>query len=94
MVGLAETPVHEGRSKNIAASLQPLAHYRNRATLGLFYQYYFDRSSSELAELVPFPDSCARSTHYSNRLLDFSVTIPRCYKDVFAQSFFPRTAGL
>ena len=35
-----------------------------------------------------------RSTHYSNRLHDFSVTIPRCYKDVYVNSFFLRTARL
>ena len=27
-------------------------------------------------------------------LHDFSVTLPRCYKDVYANSFFPRTARL
>ena len=26
--------------------------------------------------------------------LDFSVTIPRCYKDVYVNSFFPRSARL
>ena len=31
---------------------------------------------------------------YSDRLHDFSVTIPRCYKDVYVNSFFPRTARL
>ena len=35
-----------------------------------------------------------RSTCYSDRLHDFSVTIPRCYKDVYVNSFFPRTARL
>ena len=33
-------------------------------------------------------------TPYSDRLHDFSVTIPRCYKDVYVNSFFPRTARL
>ena len=33
-------------------------------------------------------------TRYSDRLYDFSVTIPRCYKDVYDKSFFPRTARL
>ena len=37
---------------------------------------------------------CRISTHHSDRLHDFSVTIPRCYKDVYANSFFPRTARL
>ena len=56
--------------------------------------YYFGRCSSELAQLVPLPYSRGRSTHYSGRLHDFSVTIPKCYKDVYVNSFFPRTARL
>ena len=35
-----------------------------------------------------------RSTCYSDRLHDFSVTIPRCYKDVYVNSFFLCTARL
>ena len=35
-----------------------------------------------------------RSTRYSDRLHDFSVIIPCCYKDVYVKSFFPRTARL
>ena len=31
---------------------------------------------------------------YYDRLLDFSVTIPKCYKNVYVNSFFPRTANL
>ena len=75
-------------------SLDPLAHRRNLACLSLFYRYYFGRCSSELALLVPLPFSRGRSTHYSDRLHDFSVTIPRCYKDVYVNSFFPPTARL
>ena len=74
--------------------LEPLAHRRNVASLSLFYKYYFGRSSSELAQLVPLPYSRGRSTRYSDRLHDFSVTIPRCYKDVYVNSFLPRTARL
>ena len=58
-------------------------------SLSLFYRYYFGRCSSELAELVPLPYSRGRSTCYSDRLHDFSVTIPRCYKDIYVNSFFP-----
>ena len=79
---------------SFAACLEPLAHRRNVASLSLFYRYYFGRYSSELAQLVPLPYSRGRSTHYSNRLHDFSVTIPRCYKDVYVNSFFPRTGKL
>ena len=79
---------------SLAASLEPLAHRRNVASLSLFYRYYFGRCSSELAELIPLSYSRGRSTCYSDRLHDFSVTIPRCYKDVCVNSFFPRTARM
>ena len=79
---------------SLATSLGPLAHRQNVASLSLFYRYYLGRCSSELAQLVPLPYSRGRSTHYSDRLHDFSVIIPRCYKDVYVNSFFPRTARL
>ena len=78
----------------IQASLEPLVDHRNAAWLSLFHSYYFHRCSSELAELVPLPFSQGRSSRYSDRLHDFSVTIPRCYKNVYVNSFFPRTAKL
>ena len=77
-----------------AISLEPLAHCGNVPRLKLFYRYYFGRWSSELAQMVPLPFSEGRSTCYSDRLPDFSVAIPRCYKDVYVNSFFPRTARL
>ena len=77
---------------SLAASLEPLAHRQNVASLILFYRHYFGRCSSELAQLVPLPISRGRSTRFSVRLHDFSVTIPRCYKDDYVNSFFPRTA--
>ena len=79
---------------SLAASLEPLAHRQNIAILSLFYGYYFGRCSSELAQMVPLSFSRGRSTLYYDRLHDFSVTIPRCYKDVYVNSFFPRTARL
>ena len=42
---------------SLAASLEPLAHRRNVASLSLFFRYYFGRYSSKLAQLVPFPYS-------------------------------------
>ena len=77
---------------SLATCLEPLAHRQNVASLSLFYRYYFGRCSSELAQLVPLPFSRGRSTRYSDRLHDFFVTIPRCYKDVYVNSFFPPTA--
>ena len=77
---------------SLAASVEPLDHCQNVTSLSLFYRYYFGRCSSALAQLVPLPFSRGRSTCYSDRLHDFSVTIPRCYKDVYVNSFFPHTA--
>ena len=79
---------------SLAAFLECLAHCRNVASLSLFYRYYFGRCSSELAELVPLPYSRGRSTRYSDGLHDFLVTIPRCYKDIYVNSFFTHTARL
>ena len=76
---------------SLAASLEPLAH-RNVASLRLFYTYYFGSCFSELSQLVPLPFSWGRSTRYSDRLHEFSVTISSCYKYVYVNSFFRRTA--
>ena len=62
--------------------------------LNSFYRYYFGRCLSEQAQLVPLPYSRGRFTHYSDKLLDFSVTIPRYYEDVYVNSFFLGTARL
>ena len=73
---------------------ESLAHCRNLTSLSLFYRYYFGRCSSEVAQLVPLPYSWGRFTRYSDRLHEFSVTIPRWYMDVYVNSFFTRTARL
>ena len=79
---------------SLAASPEPLAHCQNVASLSLFYRYYFGSCSSELAQLVPLPFSQRRSTRYSDRFHDFSATIARRYKDVYVNSFSPRTARI
>ena len=78
----------------LATFLEPLAHRRNVASLNLFYRYYFGRCSSELAQLVGPSYSRGRFSRYPDRLHDFSVIIPRYYKDVYVNSFFPRTTRL
>ena len=55
---------------------------------------FFGRCSSELPQVVPLPFSRGKSTCYSDRLHNFSVTIPICYKDVYVNNFFPFTASL
>ena len=77
-----------------AASLEPLAHRRNVTSLILFFRYDLGSCSSELAQLLQLPLSRGRSTCYFDRLHAFSVTMPRCYKNVYVNSFFPRTAKL
>ena len=79
---------------SLAGSLEPLAHWRNVGSFSLFYRYYFGRCSSGLAQLVLLPFSGESYTQYSDRLHDFSVTIPGCYKDIYVNSFFSRTARL
>ena len=79
---------------SLAASLEPLAHCQNVASLSLFYRYYFDRCSSELVQLAILCFSQGRSTHYSDRSYHFSVNIPRCYKVVYVNSLFPPTVRL
>ena len=78
---------------SLAASLESLAYHWNLASLSLFCRCYFCRCS-ELAQLVPLPFSQGKSTHYSDRWHDFSVTIARCYENVYVNSFFFRTAKL
>ena len=75
--------------RNVSPSLvlEVLAHSRN-----LLNRYYFGTCSSQLVQLFPLPYSCERPTRYSDRLHDFSVTIRRCYKHFYVNSFFPRTA--
>ena len=79
---------------SLPASLEPLTHCRNVASLSLLYRYYFGRCSSKLVQLVRLPYSRGKSVRYSDRLHDFSLTIPICYKDVHINSFFPHTARL
>ena len=79
---------------SFAASLVLLAHCQNVASVNLFYRHYFGRCSSELAQLVPLPYSRGRSTRYSDRLHDLSVAVPRCSKNGYVNSFFPRITRL
>ena len=77
---------------SLAASLEPLAHRWNVTSWSLFYWYFSGMFSSELSQLVSLPFSWGMCTRYSDRLHDFSVTTPRCYKDVYVNSVFCRTA--
>ena len=73
-----------------------VTHYFKNAFMSLTKITFlnFGRYLSELAQLVPIPYSQERSTHFFDRLHDISVTIPRCYLDVYVNSFFPCRARL
>ena len=47
---------------------------------------------SVYSKTLKFYDKIFQQTRYSDRFHDFSVTIPKCYKDVYVNSFFPGTA--
>ena len=77
------------RATGLAASLVvPWLTGLNLASSSLFYRHYFGICSSELAQLVSFPYFWGRSSCSSNRLHDFFVTIPRCYKDSISRVSF------
>ena len=76
----------------LAASLKPLGNCRNVASLILLYRYYFGGCSFDLTKPVPIPCSRRRSTRFSDRLHDFSVNVPKCYKIAYVNSFSLCTA--
>ena len=65
-----------------AASLKAfLAHHRNQASLLLkFVSVDITLIDVHLNYFLPY--SRGRSTSYSDRLLDFTVDIPGCYRDL------------
>ena len=79
-----QKPICRTVCPSLAASLEPLAHRWNVASL----RYYFGRCYSELAQMAPLPFSQGRSTRYSVIFHGFSVTIPH------VNSFFRCTARL
>ena len=94
MLGEVQKRICRAVGPSLADPLEPFAHRRNVASFRLFYRHNFGRCSSEQAQLVPLPFSRGRSTRYPDRLHDFSVSIPRCYKDAYVSSVFPRAARL
>lgn len=68
--------------------LKTWAHCQNMVRISHFISISLD----DLVEMIILLYSCGRSTRYSNRLQDFSVSIPRFYKDVLANHLFICTA--
>ena len=72
----------------------PLVPMLNVASLNLCIGIFFGRCSLEFAQLVPCCCSWGRHLLFILIDYDFSIFIPRCYKDVCVNSFFPPTAKL
>ena len=62
LLDMLEKQICRTVGSSLAASLEPLVHCRNVASLSLFYRYYFGRCLSELAQPIPLPFSQGRST--------------------------------
>ena len=73
------------------ASVEPLGHRRNVASLSRFYRYHFGRCSSELAKRL---FSSGRYSRYYDRGHDSSFNVPRCYKETYVNSSLSLTAKL
>ena len=86
--------VYKAPPLTLSESLEPLAHLCNVASLSLFCRYYLGKYSTELAELTPFPLTLSRSTRLAHRQHHFVVSIPIYCKEIYANSFFSRTAKL
>ena len=82
MLGKLQKRIWRTINPSLTVSLELLGHRRNITSLSYFYKHYFGRCSSELAQLVPLTYSRGRSTRYSDRLHDFSVTIPLDVKKI------------
>ena len=84
--------VYRNIGPSLSASLEPVAHLRNVASLSLFHMYYFG-IHIHLNWLNWFQFLIIlRGLLFI--LHDISVTIPRCYNIVYVNSFFLRTARL
>ena len=80
---------------SLAASLEPLAHRRNVASLSNLYRHYFGICLFELAlNWFHFVIIEEGQLVILINCIIFSVTIPRCYKDVYVNSSLPYTARL
>ncbi|XP_065682397.1 uncharacterized protein LOC136095585 [Hydra vulgaris] len=78
----------------LAANLQPLPYRRNVASLSLLYKCYNGHYSKELASLVQSAKIHYSFTYHSIKPHPLTVTAPKCSKNSYSSSFFPRTLVL
>ena len=79
---------------NLSSKLHTLGHRRDVASLCLFYKYFNGSCSKELEKLVPSQKVFQRVTRLSENAHPYTVSVPKARIDLYAKSFFPRTATL
>ena len=78
----------------LSACLQALLHGKDVASLCLFYNNYYGKCSSELADLVPSKRVTLRRTRFSEQMHRHTVISPMCRTKFYQSSFIPRTTTL
>ncbi|XP_065650960.1 uncharacterized protein LOC136079166 [Hydra vulgaris] len=76
----------------LAANLQLLSLRHNVVSLSLFYKYYNRHCTKKQASLVPSTKIHSLVTRDSIKSHPFCVTVPKCSKNSYYSSFFPRTS--
>ena len=78
------------------ASLQPLSHRRNVASLSLFYRYFQGKCSEELHSLVPKKREFTIPTRFSEtcELHPHFLELSMARTEFHSKSFFPRVAAM
>ena len=72
----------------LSSDLPALSHRRDVASLNLFYKYYYGKSSSELADLVPPKHVTVRSTRFAVQMHRHTVNSATCRTKFYQSSVF------
>ena len=82
----------ELRNWNVWLLVLHLVPLLNVASLNLLYSFLFVSCLFGFVQLIPRPCSWGRRLEVILIDYDFCITIPRCYKDIYVNSFFRVTA--
>ena len=86
--------IHLISDPSLTSTLDPLSLRRKVASLSLFYRYYFDHCSDELAACIPPPMARPRSTRQATFAHNYSVELSNARINRFSDGFFPSTSHL
>ena len=74
---------------SLTSTLDPLSLRRKVASLSLFYSYYFDHCSDELAACIPPPMAWPRFTRQASFAHNYCVELSNARINWFSDGFFP-----